>query len=74
MTSRAIADVAALLAAVTLDQCRQVAQLALAAESAADARAVVRAALPSSTSWACEESGSGERHVARTLFRPARMG
>ncbi|MBD7980848.1 phosphoenolpyruvate--protein phosphotransferase [Oerskovia merdavium] len=46
MTARAIPDVAALLGAVTIGQCREVAQLALAAESATDARAVVRAALP----------------------------
>ena len=46
MTARAIPDVAALLGAVTIGQCREVAQLALAAESATEARAVVRAALP----------------------------
>lgn len=46
MTARAIPDVAALLGAVTIAECREVAQLALAAESAADARAAVRAALP----------------------------
>ncbi|MNW56272.1 hypothetical protein D3C74_339800 [compost metagenome] len=46
MTARAIPDVAALLGAVTIGRCREVAQLALAAESATDARAVVRAALP----------------------------
>ncbi|MDF2848553.1 MAG: ptsP, partial [Oerskovia sp.] len=46
MTARAIPDVAALLGAVTIAECRAVAQLALAAESAADARAAVRAALP----------------------------
>ncbi|WP_321575453.1 phosphoenolpyruvate--protein phosphotransferase [Oerskovia douganii] len=46
MTARAIPDVAALLGAVTVAECREVAQLALAAESAADARAAVRAALP----------------------------
>lgn len=46
MTARAIPDVAALLGTVTVAECREVAQLALAAESAADARAAVRAALP----------------------------
>ncbi|NNH05960.1 phosphoenolpyruvate--protein phosphotransferase [Cellulomonas fimi] len=46
MTPRALPDVAAVLAATTLDECRRLAQLALAASSAADAEAVVRAALP----------------------------
>ncbi|MDM7855954.1 phosphoenolpyruvate--protein phosphotransferase [Cellulomonas sp. MW4] len=46
MTSRALPDVAAVLAATTGDECRRLAQLALAAPSAADARAVVRAGLP----------------------------
>ncbi|MFF3066350.1 phosphoenolpyruvate--protein phosphotransferase [Oerskovia sp. NPDC057915] len=46
MTARAIPDVAALLDTVTIAECREVAQLALAAESAADGRAAVRAALP----------------------------
>jgi len=46
MTPRALPDVAALLAATSLEECRRLAQLALAASSAADARAVVRAALP----------------------------
>ena len=43
MTPRALPDVAALLAVTPLDECRRLAQLALAASSAADARAVVRA-------------------------------
>jgi len=46
MTPRALPDVAALLAATTFDECRRLAQLALAASSAADARSIVRAALP----------------------------
>ncbi|MFC8921392.1 phosphoenolpyruvate--protein phosphotransferase [Cellulosimicrobium sp. NPDC057127] len=46
MTARAIADVGALLREVDLDDCRRVARLALDAESAADARAVVRENLP----------------------------
>jgi phosphotransferase system enzyme I (PtsI) len=46
MTPRALPDVAAVLAATTSDECRRLAQLALAAPSAADARAVVRAGLP----------------------------
>ncbi|WP_051274573.1 phosphoenolpyruvate--protein phosphotransferase [Cellulomonas sp. URHD0024] len=46
MTPRALPDVAALLAVTSLDQCRRLAQLALAAATAADARAVVRAGLP----------------------------
>jgi phosphotransferase system enzyme I (PtsI) len=46
MTPRALPDVAAVLAATTSDECRRLAQLALAAPSAADARAVVRADLP----------------------------
>lgn len=46
MTARALADVAALLREVDLDECRRVARLALDAESAADARAVVRENLP----------------------------
>ena len=46
MTPRALPDVAALLAVTPLDECRRLAQLALAASSAADARAVVRAGLP----------------------------
>jgi phosphotransferase system enzyme I (PtsI) len=46
MTARALPDVAAVLADVTHETCRQLAQLALAAESAEDARATVRARLP----------------------------
>jgi phosphotransferase system enzyme I (PtsI) len=46
MTPRALPDVAALLAATSLEECRRLAQLALASSSAADARALVRAALP----------------------------
>ncbi|SDC63689.1 phosphotransferase system, enzyme I, PtsI [Sanguibacter gelidistatuariae] len=46
MTPRALADVAAVLAQVDLALCQQVAQLALTAETAADARAVVRSRLP----------------------------
>jgi len=46
MTARAIPDVAALLREVDLDECRRLARLALDAESAAEARAVVRDALP----------------------------
>lgn len=46
MTPRALPDVAALLAATSLDECRRLAQLALSASTAADARAVVRAQLP----------------------------
>ena len=46
MTPRALPDVAALLAATSLDECRRLAQLALSASTAADARAVVRAGLP----------------------------
>jgi len=46
MTPRALADVAAVLAATSYDECVRLAQLALAASSAADARATVRAALP----------------------------
>ncbi|GEL99946.1 phosphoenolpyruvate--protein phosphotransferase [Cellulomonas terrae] len=46
MTPRALPDVAALLAVTPLDECRRLAQLALAASSAADARAVVRTGLP----------------------------
>ncbi|MBD5787233.1 phosphoenolpyruvate--protein phosphotransferase [Cellulosimicrobium terreum] len=46
MTARAIPDVAALLREVDLDECRRLAHLALAAESAAEARAVVRENLP----------------------------
>ncbi|GEL96176.1 phosphoenolpyruvate--protein phosphotransferase [Cellulomonas composti] len=46
MTPRALADVAAVLASTTLDECRRLAALALAASSARDARETVRAALP----------------------------
>jgi phosphotransferase system enzyme I (PtsI) len=46
MTARALPDVAAVLAATSFDECRRLAQLAIAAPSAADARAIVRAALP----------------------------
>jgi phosphotransferase system enzyme I (PtsI) len=46
MTPRALADVAAVLASVTLEDCRRVAALAVAARTPADGRAAVRAALP----------------------------
>lgn len=46
MTPRALPDVAAALASVTYEQCQEVAMLALTAETAADARASVRAKLP----------------------------
>lgn len=46
MTPRALADVAAVLAQVDLPLCQEVAQLALTAETAADARGVVRSHLP----------------------------
>ncbi|UFU04064.1 phosphoenolpyruvate--protein phosphotransferase [Ruania suaedae] len=46
MTPRALGDVAALLGSVTHEQCQTVAGLALAAESAEDARRAVRGALP----------------------------
>lgn len=46
MTPRALADVAAVLASVTLDDCRRVAALAVAARTPAEGRAAVRAALP----------------------------
>ena len=46
MTPRALADVAAVLESVTLEDCRRVAALALAARTPADGRAAVRAALP----------------------------
>jgi phosphotransferase system enzyme I (PtsI) len=46
MTPRALADVAAVLASVTLEDCRRVAALALGARTPADGRAAVRAALP----------------------------
>lgn len=46
MTPRALADVAAVLAATDLDTCRRLARAAVDAESAADARARVREGLP----------------------------
>lgn len=46
MTPRALADVAAVLAATTLEQCRKVAAAALSARTPDDARRVVRDALP----------------------------
>ncbi|GAA3882945.1 phosphoenolpyruvate--protein phosphotransferase [Leifsonia kafniensis] len=46
MTARALAAVAAVLSSVTLAEARALAQLALAAPSADDARAAVRARLP----------------------------
>ncbi|MFC7405169.1 phosphoenolpyruvate--protein phosphotransferase [Georgenia alba] len=46
MTPRALGDVAAVLAATDLATCRSVSRLAVDAESAADARAVVREKLP----------------------------
>ena len=46
MTPRALPDVAAALASVTYEQCREMAMLALTAETAVDARASVRARLP----------------------------
>ncbi|WP_281285086.1 phosphoenolpyruvate--protein phosphotransferase [Cellulomonas persica] len=46
MTPRALADVAAVLQATTSQECARLAGLALAAESAEDARETVRAALP----------------------------
>ncbi|MGO1316293.1 MAG: phosphoenolpyruvate--protein phosphotransferase [Cellulomonadaceae bacterium] len=46
MTPRAIGDVAASLAAVTFDQCRAAADLALRAETAQEARSRVRERLP----------------------------
>ncbi|SED79553.1 phosphoenolpyruvate--protein phosphotransferase [Ruania alba] len=46
MTPRALGDVAALLGAVTVDECRTAAGLAVAAESAEGARRAVREALP----------------------------
>ncbi|MFI2752837.1 phosphoenolpyruvate--protein phosphotransferase [Cellulomonas sp. P22] len=46
MTPRALPDVAAVLAAVTSDECRRLAELALSAPTAAAARARVRAELP----------------------------
>lgn len=46
MTPRALPDVAAVLAATPLEECRRLATLALAASTAADAQDVVRAGLP----------------------------
>ncbi|HWJ86417.1 MAG TPA: phosphoenolpyruvate--protein phosphotransferase [Cellulomonas sp.] len=46
MTSRALPDVGAVLASVTVDECRALARLALAQRTADDARAAVRGALP----------------------------
>lgn len=46
MTARALADVGAVLASVTLEECRALAALALAQRTAAEARTEVRAALP----------------------------
>jgi phosphotransferase system enzyme I (PtsI) len=46
MTARALPDVAAVLASVTFAQCRQIAEIALTAESADGVRAAVRARLP----------------------------
>lgn len=46
MAPRALPDVAAALEVVTFDECRAVARIALAASSAHDARAAVRARLP----------------------------
>lgn len=45
MTPRALADVAAALESVSLDTCREVAQLALGAETAREARSLVRSRL-----------------------------
>lgn len=46
MTARALADVAAILESVTVDECRDIAAQALATGSAEECRRVVRAALP----------------------------
>ena len=46
MTPRALPDVAAVLSSVTRTQCEQLAGVALAAETADDARTSVRARLP----------------------------
>jgi phosphoenolpyruvate-protein phosphotransferase (PTS system enzyme I) len=46
MSARSIADVGAVLASVTLDGCRELAQLALSAADAQTAREVVRRGLP----------------------------
>ena len=46
MTARALPDVDAVLKSVTLDECRELAKIAIAAATAKDARAAVRAKLP----------------------------
>ena len=46
MTARALPDVDAVLKSVTLDECRELAKIAIAAATAEDARAAVRAKLP----------------------------
>ena len=46
MSPRSLADVAAVLAATSLQRCREIAQVALGAESAEQARALVRGQLP----------------------------
>ena len=46
MTARALEQVAAVLSTVTLAQARELAAVALDAESAVDAREAVRASLP----------------------------
>ena len=46
MTARALPDVAAVLGSVTLETCRELAALAVDADSAEDARRAVRAQLP----------------------------
>jgi len=46
MTARALPDVAEVLASVTLETCRELAALAVASESADDAKAAVRSQLP----------------------------
>jgi phosphotransferase system enzyme I (PtsI) len=46
MSPRALGDVAAVLGATDLARCRELARAAVDAESAQDARAVVRAGLP----------------------------
>ena len=46
MTARSLSAVDAVLSRVTLDEARELAGLALAAPSATDARAAVRAKLP----------------------------
>ena len=46
MTARALPDVGAVLASVTLEECRSLAALALAQRTADEARSAVRASLP----------------------------